>query len=152
MQFFKYTNPLKLEVRALKTFRGMEGSGYNATIYADGKRAIDVMDDATGGELRLEPLSDLGRKVLDDLKAHCATLPPCKDYGTPLPISTDIYLDDLINATLDERKLNRLRAKATPFVLKGEDPSKGYRTINVADPVKAKAFLDKKFPNGYELI
>lgn len=148
---FKYPNPLNLEIKSLKTFRGMEGSGYNASVYSNGKKVFDVIDDATGGELMIDAIGEAGKKAEAELKALCATLPKDESYGVAIDITVDIYLDDLINEYNLQKKLARCRAKATPFRLPG-DSEDGYRTINTPDVAKAKAFLDKKFPGGYVLL
>ena len=41
-------------IKGYKTFRGMEGVGYNATLMLRGKPVALAMDDAHGGELRIE--------------------------------------------------------------------------------------------------
>jgi hypothetical protein len=130
----------------------MEGSGFNASIYADGKKVLDLIDEGNGGALHVYAIGEEGRRVEKELKALCATLPKDKAYGIEIDVDADIYLDELVNEAQFQAKLARLRKKATPFVLPGEDPSVGYRTINTPDVEKAKAFLDKKFPSGYTLI
>lgn len=37
-------------LRGIKTFKGMEGIGLNATLYRDGKRVCEIIDEANGGE------------------------------------------------------------------------------------------------------
>ena len=41
---------LRLEVKNIKTFKGMDGVGLNATLYFDGKRVCEVIDEGSGGE------------------------------------------------------------------------------------------------------
>lgn len=41
-------------VKGVKTYRGMEGEGFNASLYRNGKRVALVIDDATGGPLMFE--------------------------------------------------------------------------------------------------
>jgi len=150
---FKYPNPLALEVRGVKTFKGMEGGGYNATVYAAGKKVAELIDDATGGPLMVHVVDTLaGKEFKADLKALCASLPPCMEFGEPLPISIDIYLDELVQFAEIQRKLARVRIKATPFRLVTDAAHIGYRTINTPDVGKARAYLDAKFPNGYVLL
>ena len=41
-------------IKGLKSFRGNEGHGFNATLYRDGKKVCFVMDSAQGGEMDFE--------------------------------------------------------------------------------------------------
>ena len=41
-------------VKKVKTFRGMEGHGYNADLYRDGKKIAFVMEEGCGGEPTFE--------------------------------------------------------------------------------------------------
>ena len=41
-------------VKGVKTFQGMEGRGYNATLYRDNKAVALIIDDASGGGCRYE--------------------------------------------------------------------------------------------------
>tara|TARA_R100000808_G_C2144999_1_gene152764 strand:+ start:285 stop:974 length:690 start_codon:yes stop_codon:yes gene_type:complete len=57
-----------LKVKAVKTFRGRDGEGFNCNIYWDGKR-IGVADDmANGGELHLEFWKNLPFEPLVELR------------------------------------------------------------------------------------
>jgi len=51
------TDPIKLEdfdIKGFKTFRGMEGGGFNATLTLNKKDVAFLMDEGNGGELRIE--------------------------------------------------------------------------------------------------
>jgi hypothetical protein len=43
---------MNLTLKNIKTFNGNEGPGFSATLYIDGRKAGDVVDDANGGEYR----------------------------------------------------------------------------------------------------
>ena len=55
----------KYQVKALKTFRGMDGIGVNVNLYMDGKKIGEVDDSGDGGGLRItyfKPLNDEWQK------------------------------------------------------------------------------------------
>lgn len=47
----------KIELKSVKTFRGTEGNGFNATVYIDGVKVGTVDDDANGGCYHYNPHS-----------------------------------------------------------------------------------------------
>lgn len=60
-----------LEIKNLKTFRGMEGSGFNATLYIDGRKSGMVIDDGNGGCFSYQLPREDHQKIID----HAKTLP-----------------------------------------------------------------------------
>ena len=42
---------MEYSVKGVKTFRGMEGTGWECSLYKDGKKIGTVLDDAHGGPL-----------------------------------------------------------------------------------------------------
>ena len=68
-------------VKKVKTFRGMEGEGYNADLYRDGKKIAFVIDEGCGGETRFEWL-DLGVPKVDIIH-HGYGTEPITYKGTP---------------------------------------------------------------------
>jgi len=149
---FIYPNPKRLECRGIKTFYGMEGQGFNATVYADGKKALTVIDDASGGPLMIEPIGEFGKKIAAEIVALCQTIPPTKFDDIDLKVSPDLYFDELVNFALEERRMAKARAKGTLFRLKDDKPSIAFRTVTVKDKDAAIKFLDGKFPNNYVLL
>src|SRR5687768_17542817 len=92
------------EAKGIKTFRGQEGEGYNASLYRDGKKVAFVIDDASGGMLDVEWLD---RKEEQLLKDHCVTLPDqvCSftgEDGQPvtLKMTSEIFIEELVNDAL----------------------------------------------------
>lgn len=153
MLTFKYPNPSNLEIRGLRTFTGMEGSGYNATLYADGKRVALLIDDASGGPLDVRSIGTAGDKVLADITALCLTLPHEKHFDDlpAMAVTRDLYLEELVNHAEMARKVERLRQKGVVFRLKSDNDGT-FRSVNTLDIAKATAFLSKKFPNNYVLL
>jgi hypothetical protein len=117
---------LAITVSSIKTFTGMEGSGYNAILHLDGKKVAQVIDDATGGPLMLNWLDD-GKSTLmisfrdyqDEEKLvergtrspaekkimdHLLTMPKYeawKDHFTYPSIET--FVDDIVNEAMLEK-------------------------------------------------
>lgn len=101
-------------VKGVKTFVGMEGHGYNATLYRDGRQVAFVIDDASGGPLQVE-WKDPSEEAL--LRDHAATLPPvtCEwtDSATGLPATLDMTPELFIEGLVNDAVLLRDVAKMT---------------------------------------
>ncbi|GAH34833.1 unnamed protein product, partial [marine sediment metagenome] len=53
----------KYTIKNIKTFRGHDGQGYNATLYRDGKRIAVLIEFASGGPLDIEWLDRDEKRV-----------------------------------------------------------------------------------------
>ncbi len=134
-------------VRNVKTFRGMEGGGFNATLYRDGHRIAFVIDDATGGDMRIQWADARSRgaeekRLLEFLK----TLPKERGEDTEYDVTPDIFLDALVNQAQAEKRLKRLFEKETLFRLKSDptDDDK-WRVINTCFSPGVKAAFVKRY-------
>jgi len=134
-------------VRNVKTFRGMEGEGFNATLYRDGHRIAFVIDDATGGDMHIQWTEARSRgaeekRLLEFLK----TLPKERWEDTEYDVTPDIFLDALVDQAQAEKRLKRLFEKETLFRLKSDptDDDK-WRVINVCFSAGVKAALVKRY-------
>ncbi|UYA98795.1 hypothetical protein P9A53_gp51 [Xanthomonas phage vB_Xar_IVIA-DoCa6] len=76
-------------VKGLKSFIGNEGSGYNASIYRDGKLVAFAYDDASGGCLNIEWKVE-GEYEL--MKAYVHSLPEVPEFE-----AVESFVDDLVN-------------------------------------------------------
>lgn len=104
-------------VKNIKTFRGMEGQGFEATIYWNGKRAGTVTNEATGGDFRFFWDDRAAEKALD---AYAAALPLDTTYGEPgIQPNADMVIEELVCTVLDERDVTRLMAKEFLLVIPG---------------------------------
>lgn len=90
---------MNLSVKGVKTFRGMEGHGFNATLYLDGKKVAFVMDEGSGGCMRYE-WND--RKAEDIVNNWVKTLPKMKFEGSGSNQEFDADLDIVISNLLDK--------------------------------------------------
>jgi len=114
---------MNYEAKGIKTFRGMEGEGYNADLYRDGKKVAFVIDDATGGMLDVEWLDRKEEKILAD---HCKTLPDRPagflDEGKEpmMAVTPEIFIEDLVNDALLLKDAAKLTKGKIAFVDKGK--------------------------------
>lgn len=101
-------------VGQVKSFQGMEGSGYNANLYRDGVKVAEVIDDASGGPMMIH-WKDATTETFDTvdyqgkpfvrkctkeeklLLAHVATLPSYEAFGTTMTHNDETFIDDLVN-------------------------------------------------------
>lgn len=156
-------------VKGIKTFIGMEGEGFNATLCRDGKPVAFVIDDASGGMMDFQWRDfDKGRveaEVLswDDkpmtvkmtveeriLSDFVATLPVrvC-DFndtdGKPaeLRVTMDLFVDELIGDASLLKQINRW-VKNGAAMVNGKD----ILTFKCDPSEKNFATLRAKYPNG----
>lgn len=153
------------EVKNVKTFRGMEGQGFNATLYRDGKRVAFVIDEGCGGCLLFEWEQGHGNvaqrgdgtdeaKVLRD---YAATLPAVTDTGmmldpaTPFTYQPDSehVVNELVTDYLQRRDLTRILKRV---VIKLPDNKPGELTIVGGATFKPTpehlAGIEKQYPQA----
>jgi hypothetical protein len=134
-------------VRKVKTFIGMEGQGFNATLCRDGKPVANVIDDASGGCIDFHWLVP-GEEAA--LEAVCKQMPPTEFYGEMLTYNTDMLLSRLVDEHENEKRLKRVAKKKTLFRVKGDDPDE-WRTLNVVGE-KATRYLASKYGEKLETV
>jgi len=111
-------------LKGFKTFRGMEGQGFNATLMLNKKEVAFVADDATGGEPRIE-WKEGHWKAPEYIQEFLAS-PECvklavereeafrKEYGfgtdTPLPTAWDPsdFIEYLVDRHESEKQCKRM--------------------------------------------
>ena len=123
------------EVKAVKTFYGHDGHGWECKLYRDGKRVALVVEDGYGGELKFyweDQLPDIPRvecrnRNYDDtintykgtpqeaqLEAHVLELPqqddPYADDGK-MYISADVFVGDMVAEFLYTKDVKKLLKK-----------------------------------------
>jgi hypothetical protein len=157
------TNDIKLTdfgIKGYKTFRGMEGTGFNATLTLRGEPIALAMDDAHGGELRIEWKEGhwkMPKNVADFLASPEAVKIAVereqafrKQYGfgddKPLPTTwaQDDFVEYLVAKIADEKEVKKL-AKKHGFVFRIKSgPAGEYSFYPVPKGYKwTKAEVDK---------
>jgi len=134
-------------VRDIKTFRGMEGEGFNATLCRDGREIAFVIDDATGGDVHIQWADARShgaeeKRLLEFLK----TLPKERWEDTEYDVTPDIFLATLVDQAQTEKRLRRLFRKETLFRLKGDRTDDGkWRVLKAPFSPGVKAQLVKTY-------
>lgn len=112
-------------VKAVKAIRGHDGQGYSCTLTRNGKRVAEILDDGWGGGLQINWLDDNQKSVefkfrdyTDEITTrkgspeealfneHLMALPMIDGFdGKKMYTNCDIYIDELVNAVLLEKKI-----------------------------------------------
>jgi hypothetical protein len=159
-------------VKGIKTFMGMEGQGFNATLCRGTKQVALVIDDASGGEVEFqwldhkEPSVDIIHRLFDGSEATYKGSPeeklfmdfvkvqPDWEYdGKKHPMSDEVLIGDMVNKALQEKEFYRLDKKCLLFVKpdckKGEYCSfKRKNNARHFGQSELVAFLHKKYPTA----
>lgn len=134
-------------VKGIKTFVGMEGHGYNASLYRDGKLVAFVIDDASGGPLQVEWKDHAAGKVAVQTKdhkgdprtvrmtpeekalhEHATAMPPSvcdwvdPDTGKPaeLDMTSELFIEGLVNDALLLKDVAKMTRGKVAFVRDGK--------------------------------
>jgi hypothetical protein len=129
-----------LTVKGIKTFQGMEGSGFNATLYEDGVKLGMVIDEGCGG-------SYLYRLASHEKERELACWARVERQQGMEPL--DALINDLVVAEEERRWLKRNTRKKTVFKLKGQGPGE-WSTYNEPYTDKFAAWVRKK--HGDDLV
>jgi hypothetical protein len=117
-----------VELKGIKTFRGNEGYGFNATIYVNGVKCMFVIDDANGGCYNYESFiyknsnADLVKENIKLLNEYIKTLPeqpmvfdgkPYKKDGKIVMLKPDMdsFIDEILNKELIKKEKEKLLKK-----------------------------------------
>ncbi len=116
-----FTDEPEYSVKNVKSFMGMEGLGYECSLYLDGKKIGTVTDTANGGiaDFYLEK----GEK--EKLDNYCKTLPKNEEYD--IEVDCDIFLSELVDNFENEKRettrFKRLCKTKTVYLLKDSPDS-----------------------------
>jgi hypothetical protein len=115
------------EIKKFKSFIGMEGDGFNAELWMDGKKAAFIIDDARGGEFNWNWDSlEMEQKYKGYIKA-LPIQPLAADaedwekemYPNGQKETDETFLDQLINRHAAFSRIQRAVKKTTLFVTAG---------------------------------
>jgi len=141
----------RVELKAIKTFRGMEGHGFNADVYIDGIRCFFVMDAGNGGcydyEYYFHDKTADQRKAIElkinELNLYIESLPPVKsEYfeGQEFKQDLDGYLNEIFIKYLEAKDLknfeNKLKKLYVHALVIGVPDSGKYSFIDFKQPLK----------------
>lgn len=146
-------------INALKTWNTHDGGGYQGNLLRDGKVVGQFHNDGNGGCTMVEFWKkEKGQVVRNQeeealFEAHIASLPEQEwpaaflqpgESKTYKP-DTDMFIAELVEELENLRRLKRACSKKTLFLLKGDDPKEGWRTISHPWCEKVKAHLTQKY-------
>ena len=137
-------------IKNFKTWSTYDGGGYQFTLYYDGKKFAFVHNDGNGGWVTVDCYSETDQKQFD---AYIDGLPKWKSSidGSDMDMTSDIFMDEIVNEYELAKKLAKAKKKGTTFRLLTDGKSM-FRTLNVLDLSQAREYLDSQFPQGYILL
>ncbi|MGD9643840.1 MAG: hypothetical protein AB7V08_14010 [Elusimicrobiales bacterium] len=149
---------MSYSITKVKTFRGDEGHGFNATLLFNGKPVADVDDMADGGMYRWRWLAkDRAQARVDEaaLEAHVKTLPPLEINGSPLAMDADLFVSCMVEdiniakqiarwcktsvAWVEGRDIRRTKAPPSPALI--ANVAKNYPAAQILNTMPADAAL-----------
>jgi uncharacterized protein YodC (DUF2158 family) len=155
--------------RKIKTFLGREGHGFNAELLKDGQPVAFVMNAADGGPYDIEwyDRSNPKVEVTNPENGHkyrvspeeAALLDHTKDMvfdmlghdRKPLHMGIDGYIEELVLAQTERKRLERACKTKTAFRLKAQ--RKGdYYTLNTPYTPQVHAHLVSKYGDQLEIV
>ena len=135
------------QIKNFKSWSSHDGGGYQFTLYVDGKKFAFVTNDGWGGPIDVKCIF---ASQLDSLVKYVSQF-KVEYQGQTYDKTLDIFMDELVNEYEMNKKLQRAKKKGITFRLL-TDSKEVFRTLNVLDMERAKAYLDSKFPNNYQFI
>jgi pyruvate/2-oxoglutarate dehydrogenase complex dihydrolipoamide dehydrogenase (E3) component len=140
-------NNSQFTIKNVKTWSTDDGGGYQFSLYVDGKKFAIVTNDGWGGTVNVDCIF---KSQLESLVQYVSQF-KVEYEGQTFDKTLDIFMDELLNEYEMNKKLQRAKKKGIAFKLL-TDSKDVFRTLNVLDMEKAKAYLDAKFPNNYQII
>jgi len=138
-------------IKGLKSFQGMEGDGFNATLLKDGRKICFVIDEGNGGCLHYEGISDADLKMLKEyVEVQRMEKSDVKgEYGSSDRelFGLDWMVTDMVDAWEFEAKMRRLTKKKTVFTTPDCGPGEA-RSLKAPFDAKIKEKILKRYPNA----
>jgi hypothetical protein len=101
----------KYSVKNLRTFRGMEGTGVNSTLYMNNKKLTNVDDEGNGGCLRFHDW-DVEKKINEELR-HVGKVKYDDSDTMTFTYDAEMFLNDLIDKALEDKQFKTKCRKKT---------------------------------------
>jgi hypothetical protein len=155
-------------VKNIKSFKGMEGLGFNASLYRDDKKVAFVVDSAQGGCLDFEwvdsqePAVNINITNRDGLHhtykgtpeekilaEYVNSLPKIKFFGKGLKVDSDMFVTKLVEDSENEKRLKRM-CRTKTLVRTKECKDEEYYSYNTPFTPKTKEFITNE--HGDNLI
>jgi len=133
-----------VQLKNVKTFRGMEGIGINADLYINGVKCLFVIDDANGGGMTYEEnirhkdpeLVKANIKLMDN---YIATLPEQKSiYGDKtfsVKVDRDIFINNILVEMENKKNQKKMEKLMQTCILIGIPNGDRYSYFNFKRPL-----------------
>ena len=131
---------MSYEIKNLKTFNGMEGKGYNANLFRDGKKVAELIDSGDGGMVSVrEIVFGEVKRIKQEISGKFIDLG--EDFqNMKVPMDVSSYLSQLV----EEFEMKKLCRKYTLMRFKGD--SEGfYRKLSLPFTPEVKAVLFRQY-------
>lgn len=111
-------------VKSVKTFRSMDGGGYEGYLTREGKKIAMILDEGNGGEIHIDWIDSKERTVKYQMRQYNDNVvevlgtpeealfgtfifnhPQVDGFSSKLFMSDHIFIDDLVNAVLLEKQI-----------------------------------------------
>ena len=99
-----------LTLKKIKFFIGHDKmTGLSCDLYMNGKKIAYCYDDARGGEMEIDPYTEIHRKTLIDLEGTLKMLPEyqCTEYDFSLKHSIEHIVNELANDYAEQKDLQK---------------------------------------------
>ncbi|MDH5599027.1 MAG: hypothetical protein OEY34_07880 [Cyclobacteriaceae bacterium] len=117
METIKYNHEYRM--KNVKTFRGMEGEGFNGNLYHGKKMIAFVIDSGQGGCYDYE-IKDKAR--FNEFLEYLKTLPKMIFHDTELDINDEIFIGQLVSDYIEEKEMKKIfKLTANHIVIEHEE-------------------------------
>lgn len=153
---------MQLSVKAVKGFMGLEGRGFNATLYADDVKVAHVIDDASGGQIHFDwngATAEVRKQNENAVASFIAALPPealpadAEDWEKSLypdgfrKIGLDEYVSKLVDDFENAKRMNSQKKTSVLYTTPGCKAGQ-YFTVKHRGNVEATiAWVRNKHPD-----
>ena len=135
-------------IKGIKTFMGMEGRGFNATLYRNGRKAAFFIDDASGGPLQIDWVNKKEEEIFKAfIEEEREKIPADQMYhGTPYRglFNDEIWLGDKVNELENKKRIRRLAKKNTVVQIGDEIGTDKMSYFKGTGP-EIRAWIEKKY-------
>ena len=162
---------MNYEVKNVKSFRGMEGHGYNASLYRDGNKVAFVIDEGHGGEVSFEWEDSMAPRQRVQMKNYKGEdfVRSCTpeesilmefmkgkkvDLGQGIgevDLDEGMFVGQLLDIYENNKRFNRICKAKTLFQVKG-DKKDVYRTVPQPFSKRVKDYIVGKYGDQVEVI
>jgi hypothetical protein len=159
--YIKQEVNMALSVKGVKGFIGMEGRGFNATLYLNGKKVAFVIDSAQGGNIdyqwegktrdERDANESLVKKFIDSLPSTAldADAPEWKKSMYPdgmVKPDLDVVVCKLVDDVENEARLKRLKKTNVVFVTPNLSAGQMMTMKHNGNVEQAMEYLKKQHP------